>query len=42
MKYRSDKNGVMISQLGYGCMRFTKNGNKIIIISNFKANIQRA
>ena len=26
MKYRNDKNGVQISQLGYGCMRFTKKG----------------
>ena len=26
MKYRPDKNGIMISQLGYGCMRFTKKG----------------
>lgn len=29
MKYRSDKNGTMISQLGYGCMRFTKKGPNI-------------
>ncbi len=29
MKYRQDKNGSQISQLGYGCMRFTKKGNAI-------------
>ena len=26
MKYRQDKYGNQISQLGYGCMRFTKKG----------------
>ena len=26
MKYRSDRNGTQISQLGYGCMRFTRKG----------------
>lgn len=29
MKYRLDRNGKQISQLGYGCMRFTKKGNAI-------------
>lgn len=29
MKYRNDKYGTPISQLGYGCMRFTKKGNTI-------------
>lgn len=29
MKYRNDKSGNKISQLGYGCMRFTKKGNSI-------------
>ncbi len=29
MKYRTDKYGNKISQLGYGCMRFTKKGNRI-------------
>ena len=29
MKYRSDRYGKEISQLGYGCMRFTKKGNSI-------------
>lgn len=29
MKYRSDRCGNPISQLGYGCMRFTKKGNSI-------------
>ena len=29
MKYRLDRNGNQISQLGYGCMRFTKKGNNI-------------
>ena len=29
MKYRNDRKGNPISILGYGCMRFTKNGNKI-------------
>ncbi len=29
MKYRPDKNGVLISQLGYGCMRFTKKAGSI-------------
>lgn len=29
MKYRNDKNGNAISQLGYGCMRFTKKGGQI-------------
>lgn len=29
MKYRSDKYGNQISQLGYGCMRFSKKGNSI-------------
>lgn len=29
MLYREDKNGSKISQLGYGCMRFTKKGTDI-------------
>lgn len=29
MIYRNDKNGTPISQLGFGCMRFTKKGNAI-------------
>lgn len=29
MKYRSDKNGNQVSQLGYGCMRFSRKGNGI-------------
>ena len=29
MLYRSDRNGVQISQLGYGCMRFTRKGGGI-------------
>ena len=29
MKYRLDRYGKQISQLGYGCMRFTKKGNAI-------------
>ena len=29
MKYRNNKEGEPISQLGYGCMRFTKNGASI-------------
>ncbi|MCR5476002.1 MAG: aldo/keto reductase [Lachnospiraceae bacterium] len=29
MLYRSGKNGDELSQLGFGCMRFTKNGNAI-------------
>ena len=29
MKYRTDKNGVRISQLGYGCMRFTRKGPNV-------------
>ena len=29
MRYRNDKNGEAISQLGYGCMRFTKKGTAI-------------
>ena len=29
MKYRLDRYGNQISQLGYGCMRFTKKGNAI-------------
>lgn len=29
MLYRKDKNGVEISQLGYGCMRFSKKGGQI-------------
>ena len=29
MKYRSDRYGNQISQLGYGCMRFSKKGNAI-------------
>ena len=29
MKYRTDKYGKQISQLGYGCMRFTKKGSGI-------------
>ena len=29
MQYRKDKNGEDISVLGFGCMRFVKNGNKI-------------
>ena len=31
MQYRKDKKGNDISVLGYGCMRFTKNGNTIDI-----------
>ena len=31
MQYRADKHGNQISILGYGCMRFTKKGNKIDI-----------
>ncbi len=31
MKYRKDKNGDDLSILGFGCMRFTKNGGKIDI-----------
>ena len=29
MKYRYDRNKTAISQLGYGCMRFTKNAGSI-------------
>ena len=29
MEYRTDRYGEKISQLGYGCMRFTKKGNSI-------------
>ena len=29
MIYKPDRNGVQISQLGYGCMRFTKKGGSI-------------
>lgn len=29
MKYRTDKNGTLISQLGFGCMRFAKKGTGI-------------
>ncbi|MDO4473995.1 MAG: aldo/keto reductase [Eubacteriales bacterium] len=29
MQYRNDRHGEPISLLGYGCMRFTKNGNNI-------------
>ena len=29
MRYREDRYGTKISQLGYGCMRFTKKGNAI-------------
>ena len=29
MKYRTDKQGTPISQLGFGCMRFTKKGGSI-------------
>lgn len=29
MQYRNNRNGEPISLLGYGCMRFTKNGNDI-------------
>lgn len=29
MRYRPDRNGSQISQLGYGCMRFSKKGNSI-------------
>ena len=29
MKYRNDRKGSPISILGYGCMRFTKSGNKL-------------
>ncbi len=29
MKYRNDKYGEPISQLGYGCMRFTRKGGGI-------------
>ncbi|MBR1740465.1 MAG: aldo/keto reductase, partial [Lachnospiraceae bacterium] len=31
MNYRKDRYGNEISQLGYGCMRFTKKGNSIDI-----------
>ena len=29
MKYRPDRNGNQISQLGFGCMRFSRKGNAI-------------
>lgn len=29
MQYRKDKKGNQLSILGYGCMRFTKNGSSI-------------
>ena len=29
MQYRQDKNGDSLSILGFGCMRFPKNGNNI-------------
>ncbi|MCD8105910.1 MAG: aldo/keto reductase [Lachnospiraceae bacterium] len=29
MQYRKDRDGTELSILGYGCMRFTKNGNEI-------------
>ena len=29
MRYRTDRYGSQISQLGYGCMRFSKKGNSI-------------
>ena len=29
MQYRKDREGNEISILGYGCMRFTKNGSEI-------------
>ncbi len=29
MQYRSDKHGALISALGYGCMRFSRNGSSI-------------
>ena len=29
MKYRTDRNGTEISQLGFGCMRFTRKGGGI-------------
>ena len=29
MRYRKDRYGNEISQLGYGCMRFTKKGTQI-------------
>ena len=29
MKYRPDRYGKLISQLGYGCMRFTRKGSAI-------------
>ena len=28
MQYRKDKHGEPVSILGYGCMRFTKKGNR--------------
>ena len=31
MQYREDKYGNKLSMLGFGCMRFTKNGNSIDI-----------
>ena len=31
MEYRNDRNGEKLSILGFGCMRFTKNGNAIDI-----------
>ena len=30
MQYRNDRSGSPISQLGYGCMRFTKKGSSIV------------
>ena len=29
MQYRTDRKGNRLSVLGYGCMRFTKNGSEI-------------
>ena len=31
MNYRNNRNGEPLSVLGYGCMRFTKNGSSIDI-----------
>ena len=41
MKYRKDRYGNELSQLGYGCMRFTKNGARIDY-AKAEAEIMRA
>ena len=41
MKYRFDRYGNPISQLGYGCMRFSRKGSGIDYVTNSSGSLSR-